>query len=35
VNEKWFFNLMNGALKEILGDKKAIVIGQPPVAILH
>ncbi len=27
VNEQWFFRLMNGALKELLGDKKAIVIG--------
>jgi len=27
VNEQWFFRLMSGALKELLGDKKAIVIG--------
>ncbi len=27
VNEQWFFHLMSGALKELLGDKKAIVIG--------
>jgi len=27
VNEQWFFRLMNGALKELLGEKKAIIIG--------
>ncbi|MBF0353597.1 MAG: alpha/beta hydrolase [SAR324 cluster bacterium] len=27
VNEQWFFNLMNGALKALLGDKKAIIVG--------
>jgi len=27
VNEQWFFRLMNGALKELLGEKKAILIG--------
>lgn len=27
VNEQWFFNVMNGALKALLGDKKAIIIG--------
>ncbi|MBF0237160.1 MAG: alpha/beta hydrolase [SAR324 cluster bacterium] len=27
VNDQWFFNLMNGALKELLGDKKAIIVG--------
>lgn len=27
VNEQWFFDVMNGALKALLGDKKAIIIG--------
>ncbi|MGJ8670495.1 MAG: alpha/beta fold hydrolase [Oceanococcus sp.] len=27
VNEQWFFEVMNGALKELLGDRKAIIIG--------
>lgn len=27
VNEDWFFRIMNGALKELLGDRKAIVVG--------
>ncbi len=27
VNADWFFSVMNGALKEILGDRKAIVVG--------
>lgn len=27
VNEQWFFDVMNGALKQLLGDRKAIVIG--------
>lgn len=27
VNEQWFFDLMNGALKALLGDRKAIVVG--------
>ncbi|MCG8667798.1 MAG: alpha/beta hydrolase [Pseudomonadales bacterium] len=27
VNEQWFYELMNGALKELLGDKKAIIVG--------
>ena len=34
VDEAWFFDVMNGALKELLGDRKAIVVGHsdvPPV----
>lgn len=27
VDEAWFFDVMNGALKELLGDRKAIVVG--------
>ena len=27
VNEQWFFCVMNGALKALLGEKKAIIIG--------
>ena len=27
VNEQWFFEVMNGALKALLGDRKAIIIG--------
>lgn len=27
VNEAWFFRVMNGALKELLGDRKAIIVG--------
>jgi pimeloyl-ACP methyl ester carboxylesterase len=27
VDEAWFFNIMNGALQELLGEKKAIVVG--------
>lgn len=27
VDEQWFFDVMNGALRELLGDKKAIVVG--------
>lgn len=27
VNEQWFFDLMDGALKALLGDRKAIVVG--------
>ncbi len=27
VNEDWFFRIMNGALKALLGDRKAIVVG--------
>lgn len=27
VNEQWFFDVMNGALKALLGNKKAIIIG--------
>lgn len=27
VNEQWFFDVMNGALKELLGDKKSIIVG--------
>lgn len=27
VNEQWFFDVMNGALKALLGDRKAIIIG--------
>jgi len=27
VNEQWLFRLMNGALEELLGEKKAIIIG--------
>lgn len=27
VNEQWFYELMNGALNELLGDKKAIIVG--------
>lgn len=27
VNDKWFFQVMNGALKNLLGTKKAIIIG--------
>lgn len=27
VNEQWFFEVMNGALKALLGDRKAILIG--------
>ncbi|MEO6699386.1 MAG: alpha/beta hydrolase, partial [Paraperlucidibaca sp.] len=27
VDETWFFNIMNGALQQLLGDKKAIVVG--------
>ncbi|MDF1628523.1 MAG: alpha/beta hydrolase [Alcanivoracaceae bacterium] len=27
VNDEWFFQVMNGALKKLLGDKKAIVVG--------
>jgi len=27
VDEAWFFNIMNGALQALLGDKKAIVVG--------
>lgn len=27
VNEQWFFRVMNGALKELLGEKKAILVG--------
>lgn len=27
VNEEWFFKVMNGALKSLLGNKKAIIIG--------
>ncbi len=27
INEQWFFNVMNGALKTLLGDKKAIIVG--------
>jgi len=27
VDEQWFFRLMNGALKKLLGERKAIIIG--------
>ncbi|MCB0219469.1 MAG: alpha/beta hydrolase [Chrysiogenetes bacterium] len=27
VNDQWFFRVMNGALKALLGERKAIVIG--------
>lgn len=27
VNETWFFRIMNGALKELLGNRKAIIVG--------
>ncbi len=27
VNQQWFFDVMNGALKALLGDKKAIIVG--------
>lgn len=27
VDEAWFFDIMNGALQELLGEKKAIVVG--------
>ena len=27
IDEAWFFDVMNGALKELLGDRKAIVVG--------
>ena len=27
VDEQWFFDVMNGALGELLGDKKAIIVG--------
>lgn len=27
VDEEWFFDIMNGALQELLGEKKAIVVG--------
>ncbi|MCA9311212.1 MAG: alpha/beta hydrolase [Phycisphaerales bacterium] len=27
VDERWFFDVMNGALRELLGDRKAIVVG--------
>ncbi|MBN2080354.1 MAG: alpha/beta hydrolase [Spirochaetes bacterium] len=27
VDEQWFFRLMNGALKELLGGKKAVIVG--------
>lgn len=27
VDEAWFFRIMNGALQELLGEKKAIVVG--------
>lgn len=27
VDETWFFHVMNGALKQLLGEKKAIVVG--------
>lgn len=27
VDERWFFEVLNGALKALLGDRKAIVIG--------
>jgi len=27
VDDEWFFNVMNGALQELLGDRKAIIVG--------
>ena len=27
VNDAWFFEIMNGALRELLGEKKAIIVG--------
>lgn len=27
VDERWFFELMNGALKALLGERKAIIVG--------
>jgi pimeloyl-ACP methyl ester carboxylesterase len=27
VNAQWFFDVMNGALRALLGDKKAIIVG--------
>ncbi len=27
VNEQWFFEVMNGALKQLLGDRQAIIVG--------
>ncbi len=27
VDEQWFFDVMNGALKQLLGDRKAIIVG--------
>ncbi|MDX1496255.1 MAG: alpha/beta hydrolase [Salinisphaeraceae bacterium] len=27
VDEQWFFDVMNGALKELLGERKAIIVG--------
>lgn len=27
VNEQWFFEVMNGALKALLGERKAIIVG--------
>lgn len=27
VDEQWFFDVTNGALRELLGDKKAVVVG--------
>ncbi|MBY6104831.1 alpha/beta fold hydrolase [Marinobacter nauticus] len=27
VNEQWFYDVMYGALKELLGDRKAIIVG--------
>lgn len=27
VDAQWFFDVMNGALKELLGDRKAIIVG--------
>lgn len=27
VNEQWFFRVMNGAIKALLGDRKAIIVG--------
>lgn len=27
VNQEWFFQIMNGALQKLLGEKKAIIVG--------
>ncbi len=27
VDDQWFFEVMNGALKQLLGDRKAIIVG--------